>query len=128
MIRQGRAPLHLMNVEPGQRCDVRLSQHEEDWHQLTRIYRPFGGEGRRLGSPVPGDTSVAFTEAAPTPAPAAASTSSAPTGPENVDNSQPTVAVRFQMPDGSRLPARFNLSNTIGDLYQFCKQRKQRCT
>lgn len=23
------------------------------------------------------------------------------------------------MPDGSRLPARFNLTNTIGDLYQF---------
>lgn len=23
------------------------------------------------------------------------------------------------MPDGSRLPARFNLSNTIDDLYQF---------
>lgn len=23
------------------------------------------------------------------------------------------------MPDGSRLPARFNLTNTIGDLYEF---------
>lgn len=119
MIRSGRAPLHLMNVEPGQRCDVRLTQHEADWHQLPRIYRPFGGEGHRLGSPVPGDTSVAFTEAPTTTAAPAASTSSAPAAPANVDNSQPTVAVRFQMPDGSRLPARFNLTNTIGDLYQF---------
>lgn len=116
MIRSGRAPLHLMNVEHGQRCDVRLQQHEEDWHQLPRIYRPFGGSGRRLGSPVPGDTSVAFAVAASTPAPAASAT---PAAPANVDNSQPTVAVRFQMPDGSRLPARFNLTNTIGDLYQF---------
>ncbi|CAN8095875.1 unnamed protein product [Discula destructiva] len=118
MIRSGRAPLHLMNVEPGQRCDVRLAQHEEDWHQLPRIYRPFGGEGRRLGSPVPGDSSTAFSQAAPTPAPAA-TTPSGPPAPANVDSNQPTVAVRFQMPDGSRLPARFNLTNTIGDLYEF---------
>lgn len=118
MIRSGRAPLHLMQVEPGQRCDVRLAQHQEDWHQLPRVYRPFGGEGRRLGSPVPGDTSAAFTQAAPPPT-AAASTPSAPAAPTNVDSSQPTVAVRFQLPDGSRLPARFNLTNTIGDLYEF---------
>lgn len=118
MIRSGRAPLHLMNVEHGQRCDVRLQQHEEDWHQLPRIYRPFGGQGRRLGSPVPGDSSISMAESAPAPA-AAASASSTPAAPANVDNSQPTIAVRFQMPDGSRLPARFNLTNTIGDLYQF---------
>lgn len=123
MIRSGRAPLHLMDVEQGQRCDVRLQQHEEDWHQLPRIYRPFGGQGRRLGSPVPGNGSGSSVplQNAPAPAPAASSTqvtasSSAPT---NVDNSQPTVAIRFQMPDGSRLPARFNLTNTIGDLYEF---------
>lgn len=123
MIRSGRAPLHLMDVEHGQRCDVRLQQHEEDWHQLPRIYRPFGGQGRRLGSPVPGDGSgsPASAPVAPAQPTAASSTQSAASAaaPVNVDNSQPTVAIRFQMPDGSRLPARFNLSNTIGDLYEF---------
>ncbi|PSR77512.1 hypothetical protein BD289DRAFT_509397 [Coniella lustricola] len=123
MIRSGRAPLHLMDVEQGQRCDVRLQQHEEDWQQLPRIYRPFAGQGHRLGSPVPGDGNSSATAAQPSPAAApSASSAQAPTvsaAPANVDNSQPTVAIRFQMPDGSRLPARFNLSNTIGDLYQF---------
>lgn len=127
MIRSGRAPLHLMDVEHGQRCDVRLQQHDEDWHQLPRIYRPFSGQGRRLGSPVPGDGSgpalpiQAAVAAVPAAVPAASSsqTTSAAGAPANVDSSQPTVAIRFQMPDGSRLPARFNLSNTIGDLYQF---------
>lgn len=122
MIRSGRAPLHLMDVEQGQRCDVRLQQHEEDWHQLPRIYRPFGGQGRRLGSPVPGDgSSSSAPPAAAASAPVTGSTQSAASSaaPANVDDSQPTVAIRFQMPDGSRLPARFNLTNTIGDLYEF---------
>lgn len=123
MIRSGRAPLHLMDVEQGQRCDVRLQQHEEDWHQLPRIYRPFGGQGRRLGSPVPGDGNSLSVplQAAAAPVPATGSTQPAASsaGPANVDNSQPTVAIRFQMPDGSRLPARFNLTSTIGDLYEF---------
>lgn len=123
MIRSGRAPLHLMEVEHGQRCDVRLQQHDEDWHQLPRIYRPFGGQGRRLGSPVPGDSSGSSAPAQAAPAAASVTSTlqsaSTPAAPTNVDSSQPTVAIRFQMPDGSRLPARFNLSNTIGDLYQF---------
>lgn len=76
-----------------------------------------------MGSPVPGDGSnfTAAAQAAPVAASSASSAqaSSTPAAPTNVDNSQPTVAIRFQMPDGSRLPARFNLSNTIGDLYQF---------
>lgn len=123
MIRTGRAPLHLMEVEHGQRCDVRLQQHEEDWHQLPRIYKPFGGQGRRLGSPVPGDGNAASIplQTAPAPASSSAQPAAAPGPIADVDNSQPTVAIRFQMPDGSRLPARFNLSHTIGDLYQFAR-------
>lgn len=123
MIRSGRAPLHLMDVEQGQRCDVRLQQHEEDWHQLPRIYRPFAGQGRRLGSPVPGDNSVSSLPAQTIPAASSTSSTASPAASTpaqpNVDSSQPTVALRFQMPDGSRLPARFNLTSTVGDLYQF---------
>ncbi|KUI71492.1 UBX domain-containing protein 1 [Cytospora mali] len=123
MIRTGRAPLHLMDVEHGQRCDVRLQQHEEDWHQLPRIYRPFGGQGRRLGSPMPGDGSSASVPLQHATAPAASSSTpaAAPAPVADVDSSQPSVAIRFQMPDGSRLPARFNLTHTIGDLYQFAR-------
>ncbi|KAK7749662.1 protein phosphatase regulator [Cytospora paraplurivora] len=123
MIRTGRAPLHLMDVEHGQRCDVRLQQHEEDWHQLPRIYRPFGGQGHRLGSPVPGASTGASVPLQNAPAPAASSPApaAAPAPVADVDSSQPSVAIRFQMPDGSRLPARFNLTHTVGDLYQFAR-------
>ena len=36
-----------------------------------------------------------------------------------VDDSQPTVMIRIQMPDGTRLPARFNTSHTVNDVYDF---------
>ncbi|KAG8156288.1 hypothetical protein KVR01_013823 [Diaporthe batatas] len=121
MIRTGRAPLHLMEVEHGQRCDVRLQQHEEDWHQLPRIYKPFGGQGRRLGSPVPGDGNAAPASVLTPAAPAISAPAGSPAALADVDPNQPSVAIRFQMPDGSRLPARFNLTHTVGDLYQFAR-------
>lgn len=120
MIRQGRAPLHLMNVRYDQPVDVKLQQHRDNWRQLPKIYRPFGGEGRRLGSPVPGE-SVALPPPAPAaavaPAPATSVPSSAPA--MVVDTAQPTLMLRIQLPDGTRLPARFNTTHTVGDVYAF---------
>ncbi|KAK0652729.1 hypothetical protein B0T16DRAFT_490530 [Cercophora newfieldiana] len=115
MIRQGRAPLHLMNVRPDQRVDVKLAQHNENYKPLPKIYRPFGGEGRRLGSPVPG---VGSTQPPSTAAQAPAA-SAAPSSSASVDDSQPTLNLRIQLPDGTRLPARFNTTHTVGDVYDF---------
>ena len=123
MIRQGRAPLHLMNVRYDQPVDVKLQQHDENWRPLPKVYRPFGGEGRRLGSPVPGEPSVA-----PPPTAAAASSQSATAGSSTapsamaVDESQPTIMIRIQMPDGTRLPARFNTTHTVDDVYGFVQR------
>lgn len=119
MIREGRAPIHLMNVRLDQRVDVKLQQHNENYRPPPKVYRPFSGTGRRLGSPVPG-------EAAPTPQPApattaaTASTSQAPS--TGADESQPTVMLRIQLPDGTRLPARFNVTQTVGDVYSFIQR------
>jgi UBX domain-containing protein 1 len=123
MIRQGRAPLHLMNVRYDQPVDVKLQQHDENFRQLPKIYRPFGGEGRRLGSPVPGEVAVAAAPppAASTSAPPAASQASQASVPAT-DGSQPMLTLRIQMPDGTRLPARFNTSHTVDDIYQFVAQ------
>ncbi|KEZ40408.1 hypothetical protein SAPIO_CDS8275 [Scedosporium apiospermum] len=121
LIRSGRAPLHLMNVRFDQPVNAHISQHDEPWRQLPRIYRPFGGEGRRLGSPVPGDGNVrpAPATSQPAAARATASSSSSATPNTGVDSSQPTLALRVQLPDGTRLPARFNTTQTVGDLYDF---------
>ncbi|KAK4141217.1 uncharacterized protein C8A04DRAFT_14229 [Dichotomopilus funicola] len=127
MIREGRAPIHLMNVRLDQRVDVKLQQHNEEYRVLPRVYRPFGGEGRRLGSPVPGEGGVAAAaapEAAATrTTPAASGAGSSGQGTSTrVDESQPTLTLRIQLPDGTRLPARFNTTQTVGDVYDFIER------
>ncbi|CAK7268559.1 protein phosphatase regulator [Sporothrix epigloea] len=119
MIRQGRAPVHLMNVPFGQAVDIKLHEHQENWHPLPRVYRPFSGQGHRLGSPVPGaGTTASMPGALPSPAASASASARAPSSPApTVDESQPVVTIRVQLPDGSRLPMRFNTSQTIGDVY-----------
>ncbi|KAM0546038.1 hypothetical protein ACHAPJ_011052 [Fusarium lateritium] len=113
MIRSGRAPLHLMNVQHDQPIDVKLHQHETPYQPQPKQYKPFGGSGQRLGAVVPGaGESSSSTPAAPAAAP---SSSSAP----SVDDSQPTIMIRIQMPDGTRLPARFNTTHTVDDIYGF---------
>lgn len=121
MIREGRAPIHLMDVRLDQRVDVKLQQHNEDYRPLPRIYRPFGGEGHRLGSPVPGEP-AAVAQPAATSVTATATTSSSQDPATGVDDSQPTLMLRIQLPDGTRLPARFNTNQTVGDVYEFIQR------
>ncbi|KAF4468954.1 SEP domain-containing [Fusarium albosuccineum] len=115
MIRSGRAPLHLMNVQHDQPVDVKLHQHDTPYQPQPKQYKPFGGSGRRLGAVMPGATEEASGSTA---APAAAASSSSSTAP-SVDSSQPTIMIRIQMPDGTRLPARFNTTHTVDDIYGF---------
>ncbi|OAA72379.1 SEP domain protein [Cordyceps fumosorosea ARSEF 2679] len=123
MIRAGRAPLHLMNVDHDQAVDVKLEQHDTPYKALPKKYKPFSGSGQRLGSPVP------HAPSANAPAPAVASGTStasdgaAPSSPiPDIDPSQPTVTIRLQLPDGVRLPARFNTTSTLGDVYDFVQR------
>ncbi|KAJ3556453.1 hypothetical protein NPX13_g10132 [Xylaria arbuscula] len=121
MIQSGRAPLHLMNVRYDDPVDVKLKQHDENWRQLPKKYKPFGGEGRRLGSPVPGESaatpSASSTTGTSNLRTVESSSANAPSS--SVDESQPTITIRIQMPDGTRLPARFNTSQTVDDIYDF---------
>ncbi|ROT39035.1 SEP-domain-containing protein [Sodiomyces alkalinus F11] len=126
-IRSGRAPLQLLNVRPDQPVDVKLQQHDENYQPQPKAYKPFGGTGHRLGSEVPGDGSSSSSPAPPpvsSTAPAAPSastgTSAAPT--TSVDESQPTLTLRIQLPDGTRLPARFNTTHTLDDVYGFVER------
>ncbi|KAI1127866.1 hypothetical protein F5Y10DRAFT_187716 [Nemania abortiva] len=120
LIQSGRAPVHLMNVRYDEPIDVKLQQHAENYRPLPKVYRPFGGEGRRLGSPVPGEATAAAATAATTSSTSAAASSPLAAPPSSsVDESQPAVTIRIQMPDGTRLPARFNISQTVNDIYDF---------
>lgn len=116
MINQGRAPVHLMNVSYGQSVDVQLNRHEGDYVKPKTVWKPFSGSGQRLGSPVPGAESTPAQ--AQSQAPAASSSSSTPPS-VDVDPSQPMLNLRIQLADGTRLPAKFNTTHTIGDIYEF---------
>ncbi len=119
-IRQGRAPLSIMNVQPGQEVDVEIKQHEGAYVKPKQKYKPFGGQGNRLGSPTPGDSLTSTsTRIAPAPPAAATATASNETPKVDIDESQPIISLQIRLGNGSRLPARFNASHTIGDVYSF---------
>jgi UBX domain-containing protein 1 len=122
MIRQGRAPLHLMGVRADQSVDVQLIKHDEKYKAPPKVYKPFSGSGQRLGSPTPGGSGISTPPPAATAAaaPAASSSSSAPD--VEIDSSQPTISLRIQLGSGTRLPARFNTTHTIGDVYEFIER------
>ncbi|KAL4927768.1 P-loop containing nucleoside triphosphate hydrolase protein [Aspergillus undulatus] len=112
-IRQGRAPLSIMNAQHGQDVDVEIKQHDENYVRPKPKYKPFAGQGQRLGSPTPGVRTSVASE--PTPAP-----QSSPEPPKtNVDESQPAVTLQVRLGDGTRLTSRFNTTHTIGDVYDF---------
>ncbi|KAG0646530.1 UBX domain-containing 1 [Hyphodiscus hymeniophilus] len=120
MIRQGRAPLHLMGVRHDQPVDVQLIKHDENYKPQPTVYKPFSGSGQRLGSPTPGPSGFADSPSIAAPAPVASST---PTTPEvAIDPAQPTLALRIQLANGTRLPARFNTTQTVGDVYTFIER------
>lgn len=115
-----------MDVEPGQQVDVKLDPRmQEDYVQPKQKYKPFGSGGRRLGSPLPGDGSAAASSPLPTSAtqpqqqPSQHSQASSQPQRPHIDESAPTVTLQIRLADGTRLPARFNTSQTIGDVYEF---------
>ena len=119
MIRQGRAPLHIMNVEHTQEVDVKLEQHEEKYVQPKKQYKPFSGGGQRLGSPTPG-VPLNSTTTAPVAMTSGTTTQTEPGGPVvDVNDSRPTLSLQIRLGDGTRLVSRFNTTHTVGDVYGF---------
>lgn len=119
LINQGRAPLALLGVQPGQEVDLQLDPHkDEKYVQPKKKYKPFSGSGQRLGSPTPGPSGS-------TTAPAAAASSATTSAPASsapkveVDEAQPAVQLQIRLGDGTRLVSRFNITHTVGDIYNF---------
>ena len=125
-IRQGRAPMNILNVTQDQEVDVHVQQHQnEKYKQPKQKHTPFGGGGHRLGSEVPGETAAA-AQAAAAPAPVAAAAPStstnAGTGQQanaNADLDQPTIPLQIRLGDGTRLVIKFNTTQTVGEVYEF---------
>ncbi|KAI9802355.1 MAG: hypothetical protein M1833_001861 [Piccolia ochrophora] len=114
-IREGRAPLNILEgINPGDAVDVTVNQHEENYVQPKKKYKPFSGGGQRLGSPAPevgGGRATQESEAS--------ASTTAPPQAVQVDSSQPTVSMQIRLADGTRLRSDFNTTHTIGDIYAF---------
>lgn len=123
LIRSGRAPLHIMNVAPGQEVDVQVVPHEEAYVKPKPTYKPFQGQGNRLGSPTPG---LASTSTMPgsftTEVPSSSSHTTASPTTTQVDESKPVLTLRVSLGTGTRLTSRFNADQTIGDVYDFVRR------
>lgn len=117
---QGRAPLHILNVQHGQEVNVEMDlKQDQDYVKPKAKYKPFSGSGQRLGSPTPGVSSAsaaASSSAAPTQT--ASSAGASASGP-SINEGEPTVTLQIRLGDGTRLTSRFNTSHTIGDVYGF---------
>ena len=125
-----------MNVEAEQQVDVQLDPRMNEPYTAPRpVYKPFHDSGRRLGSPVPGeadagpsiDTNSAVTASAPAPAQRhdtknAAKESTDAKSAVAVDEAAPTLTLQVRLADGTRLPARFNTTHTVGDVYAFVER------
>ncbi|KAL8953761.1 MAG: hypothetical protein Q9222_000378 [Ikaeria aurantiellina] len=131
-IRQGRAPMDILNVERSQEVDVKLDMHDEKYKTPKKKYKPFEGGGQRLGSPTPGEgggeggTVSISTHPAPSHFSSSASaplpTSSGTARTMEIDASAPTLSLQIRLGDGTRLVSRFNTTHTIGDVYDFVRR------
>lgn len=118
-INQGRAPLSLLDVQPDQEVDLNLVPHRgENYVTPKKTYKPFSGQGQRLGSPTPALASSSAR--ASTAAAAKASESSTSTASEvGIDENVPTITLQIRLGDGTRMQSRFNTTHTIGTVYDF---------
>ncbi|KAI7833386.1 hypothetical protein BX661DRAFT_178303 [Kickxella alabastrina] len=107
-ILQGRAPLSILNIRPGQKVEMKVTDRrgEEYSPPAQPPAQPFSGHGNRLGGVPPAAIVTAATSAA----------SNATGRSITLDPSQRTVQVQIRLADGSRLVAKANLSHTVGDL------------
>ncbi|KAH8556517.1 hypothetical protein BGW37DRAFT_16488 [Umbelopsis sp. PMI_123] len=114
-INSGRAPLSLLDVQPGQAVDVRVAKRlDEDYIPPPKAPpKPFEGAGHRLGSPSPEvmSRSSSSTSQPQPPAPRATQL--------NVDTTQPVTSLQIRLSDGTKLVAKFNHTHTIADVRNF---------
>ncbi|KAI3645181.1 hypothetical protein MP228_011345 [Amoeboaphelidium protococcarum] len=116
LILSGRAPLHLFNVQPGQRAVVKVEEKRDQMYvPPKRSVKAFSGTGNRLGSVVPQDSSQ--QSSSQQKAPTQQSSSSSFT--LKIDDAKPVTSIQIRLADGTRMVARFNLTHTVADVRNF---------
>ena len=96
-----------------------VNKMTEKYTEQPKKFAAFKGQGQSLGS----------TAAAPAASSAAASSATAPASSSTppatgVDESAPTTSLQIRLGDGSRLVAKFNPSQTVGDVRDFVRRAR----
>jgi UBX domain-containing protein 1 len=121
-IARGECPRELEPADTTTPVNVNLVRNAGAYEPPPKpAYTAFSGASRTLAGPEPAAASAPEAPAAPPAATAPAPSlggSSATTWP-GPDESQPVTSIQLRLIDGSRLVARFNLSQTVGDLRKF---------
>lgn len=118
-IEQGRVPIAILNVDPGDDVDVTVSKRtDEDYVPPKRKVGGYHGKGQRLGSPVPGEATTSSqspTQEQETPV-KDASSSKPP-----ADEGEGDTAVQIRFANGKRVSHKFNSSDPITTVYEFVR-------
>ncbi|KAG5439458.1 hypothetical protein PCANB_002032 [Pneumocystis canis] len=113
-INSGHAPLSLLNVEVGQEVDLRVQKKLDKEYKPPQKYIPFSGTGQRLGSPTP-----KMTISTPTKISENINDNREIIYQHTVDETFPFTTLQIRFKDGSKHSVKFNLTHTIGDIYDF---------
>uniref|UniRef100_V9KN85 UBX domain-containing protein 2B n=1 Tax=Callorhinchus milii TaxID=7868 RepID=V9KN85_CALMI len=111
---RGEIPLELQRLVHGGQVSLDMEDHRREEYLRHKLkFKPFSGEGQKLGSPTPTIVST-------------------PSSPEeefkhfvnvmSIDDSVPTTNIQIRLADGSRVVQKFNQSHRIHDIRQFIVQ------
>lgn len=115
-LNRGRVPISLLDVEFGQDVDVSVFRKtDEDWVPPKKKVQGFQGQGMRLGSPVPGESSGVPSQVINETKPNTESPNKAT--PEGEGDS--LVQIRFA--NGKKLSHKFNSTDSLSSVYEFVR-------
>eukprot|EP00761_Pharyngomonas_kirbyi_P012218 gb/GECH01012245.1/.p1 GENE.gb/GECH01012245.1/~~gb/GECH01012245.1/.p1 ORF type:complete len:372 (+),score=119.03 gb/GECH01012245.1/:1-1116(+) len=115
-IQQGRVPRNLAEKYNNADITVVMKDHRgEEYSPPPKKFKAFEGNGRTLGSSSAGASSSASSSTQQT-----TPQTSKPS--HEIDESKPSTKLQLRMHDGTRMVAKFNMDDTVGDIRQFVQK------
>jgi len=118
-IEQGRVPIAILQVDPGDDVDVTVSKRtDEDYVPPKRKVGGYHGAGHRLGSPVPGEALATETQEVNM------KETKPDTPQKTTDEGEGDTAVQIRFANGKRTSHKFNSSDSISAVYDFVRNHE----
>lgn len=106
-IMNGQCPPELLPDDPSTHIDINLHRRQGDYEPPAEPkYKAFVGTGHSLKSEPQAGSSTAVV---------------GPSSWNGPDESKPMTSIQIRLADGSRLVAKFNLDQTVGDVHSFVR-------